>query len=105
MNYIRIGLGLALLALFMAACGPVGQSSSAGNVSAGRYASNGERIYFTATSANGPISYTGGPSGGMMGGRGMTLAPALPGSRGTRSAGVCRFADSLIRRFAYSLIC
>jgi cytochrome c oxidase subunit 2 len=61
----------ALLALLLAACGPVGQSSGPGDVSAGRYASNGERIYFTATSANGPISYTGGPSGGMMGGRGM----------------------------------
>jgi cytochrome c oxidase subunit 2 len=64
-----------LFALLSAACGPVEQNSGPGNISAGRYASNGERIYFTATSANGPISYTGGPSGGMI------LAPA-------RSAGV-----------------
>jgi cytochrome c oxidase subunit 2 len=71
MSYTRIGLGLALLALLLAACGPIGQNSGTGNISAGRYASNGERIYFTATSANGPISYTGGPSSGMMGGRGM----------------------------------
>lgn len=38
----------------------------------GRFASNGERIYVTGTSANGRISYSGGDfGGGMMGGRGM----------------------------------
>jgi len=58
------GFALLLLALAVAACGPLR--------SAGRYASNGERIYFTGTSANGRISYSGGDAGGgMMGGQGM----------------------------------
>lgn len=36
-----------------------------------QYQSNGERIYYTGTSANGPIRYNGGNVGGMMGGAGM----------------------------------
>ncbi len=61
----------ALLALLLVACGPVGR-----NIPAGRYASNGERIYFTGSSANGPISYTGGSFGGMMG-----RGPGMMGGR------------------------
>ena len=65
MNRKRVWWGLALLVLAVAACGPLGRG-------VGRYASNGERIYFTGTSANGRISYSGGSfGGGMMGGRGM----------------------------------
>ena len=61
MNRKKVWLGLALLALAVAACGPLGRS-------VGRYASNGERIYFTGTSANGRINYSGGDlGGGMMG--------------------------------------
>ncbi len=37
----------------------------------GNFRSNGERIYYTGTSVNGPISYRGGSFGGMMGGGGM----------------------------------
>jgi cytochrome c oxidase subunit 2 len=64
MNRKLFWWGLALLALAVAACGTLGRS-------VGRYASNGERIYFTGTSANGRISYSGGDTGGMMGGPGM----------------------------------
>ena len=54
--------GFGLIALVATACGPVRRS-------VGSYASNGERIYFSGTSANGRISYSGGDSGrGMMGG-------------------------------------
>ena len=58
-------LGLVLLALVVAACSPLGLGGS-------RYASNGERIYLTGTSANGRIGYSGGDvGGGMMGSQGM----------------------------------
>ena len=49
------------LGLLVAACGPLGRDGR-------RYASNGERIYFTGTSANGRLRYSGGDFGGMMGG-------------------------------------
>lgn len=58
----KVWLGFALFALVVTACAPLGRT-------VGRYASNGERIYFTGTSANGRISYSaGGFGGGMMGG-------------------------------------
>jgi len=61
-------LSLALLALAVAACGPVG-------LGGGGYASNGERIYMTGTSANGSIRYSGGNvSSGMMGGQRLACA-------------------------------
>lgn len=58
---------LALVALAAAAgCVPMGGLPGRGSERA-QFASNGERIYFTATSASGrPISYQGGPTGGMM---------------------------------------
>ena len=66
MKRSTVWLGLALLALVVAACSPLG-------LGRGRYASNGERIYVTGTSANGRIRYSGGDvGGGMMGGQGMT---------------------------------
>lgn len=67
MNRYWLGGGFVLLALVVTACNPLGWGRSALD----RYASNGERIYFTGASANGRISYSGGVSGGMMGGRGM----------------------------------
>lgn len=63
----QIWLGLALLALTVTACAPAGFT-----VDRGRFASNGERIYFTGAGANGRIGFSGGEfGGGMMGGRGM----------------------------------
>jgi len=63
-----IYLGLVVFVLVVTACSPLGWTGSA----SGRYTSNGERIYFTGTSANGRINYSdGGSGGGMMGGRGM----------------------------------
>ncbi|PIV26079.1 MAG: cytochrome C oxidase subunit II [Anaerolineae bacterium CG03_land_8_20_14_0_80_58_20] len=69
----QILLPMILLGLFAFACGifwPGGAALRA-PVSSWGYASNGERIYFTATNDDGEyISYTGGSSyGGMMGGR------------------------------------
>jgi hypothetical protein len=64
-------LGLALLAMAVTACGPLGLGVGRGGFPTGRYASNGERIYFTGTSAKGRVTYSGGDFGGMMGGRGM----------------------------------
>jgi hypothetical protein len=55
---------LGLVALVVSACGALGRDRR-------RYASNGERIYFSGTSASGRISYSDGDFGGMMGGRGM----------------------------------
>lgn len=57
---------LSGVGLLLSACmgfGPAGQSFTGGN-----YRSNGERIYYSGTSANNPISYSGGSFGGMMGG-------------------------------------
>ncbi len=60
-------LGIVLSGALLAACsfsgGMLGPGSS-------RFTSNGERIYFTATSDSGaPISYQGGPGDGMLMGR------------------------------------
>ena len=73
--------------LLLSACGVVGWGNFPGNpmtnqgggwFGSGNFASNGERIYFTATNDNGQrILYTGGPNfGGMMMGRGSNLACA-----------------------------
>jgi cytochrome c553 len=72
---MKVGLGLTLLALVLAACGPLGRG-------AGHYASNGERIYFTGTSANGRISYRGGNLGGGMMGVGQLACADCHGSDG-----------------------
>jgi len=71
----QLWLGLALLAMAVTACNPLGWGVGRGGFPTGRYASNGERIYFTGTSVNGHVNYRGGDFGGM------TRAPA-------RSAGV-----------------
>lgn len=57
-------------ALLVAACAPEGVGPFT------RFASNGERIYFTGTSANGPISYSGGDFS-PMNGRGMMRGISL----------------------------
>ncbi len=64
MRRYKVVGSLVALALLVAGCGPLGWGGSR----FGRYRSNGERIYFTGTSVNGPIRYRGGVSGGMMGG-------------------------------------
>ena len=63
---IRYGLLAVIVPLLLAACGSNGTAWGTG-----AFRSNGERIYFTATSERSTaITYTGGPasSGGMMGG-------------------------------------
>ena len=64
-------LPFGLLAQIMTACTPVGWGWSRGGILPGGYASNGQRIYLTGTSANGRISYTGGDFESMVGQRGM----------------------------------
>jgi cytochrome c oxidase subunit 2 len=62
------GLGMLVLGVLLTACtaGPGGMFGRGRD----RFTSNGERVYFTATSSSGdPISYEGGSSGGMMMGR------------------------------------
>ena len=79
----RKKIWLGLLILVVTACGPLEGAGSASS----RYASNGERIYFTGASANGRISYSGGDfGGGMMGGRGMM-------GGGQRACADCHGAD------------
>jgi mono/diheme cytochrome c family protein len=68
--------GLGLMALLAAACGPLGRSG-------GSYESNGERIYFSGTSANGRISYSGGDSGGGMMGRDQLACADCHGADGS----------------------
>ncbi len=78
-----LGSGLVFLALALTACTPLGWGW--GGLSSGGYASNGERIYFTGTSANGRISYSGGNVGGMMGGGQLACADCHgPNGRGGR---------------------
>ena len=61
------GLGLLAAASVLAsACGPFQDQGSRPGADR-RFSSNGERIYFTATSDSGrPITYEGGPAGGGM---------------------------------------
>jgi cytochrome c553 len=75
MNRKKIWLGLALLALAVAACGPLGRG-------VGRYAANGERIYFTGASASGRINYSGGDLGGGMMGSGQLACADCHGKDG-----------------------
>lgn len=74
----HIWIGLTLLALIATACVPPGRTVGQNEFARIRFASNGERIYFTGTSANGPINYSGGEFGrDMMGGRGMMASGGL----------------------------
>ena len=81
--------GFFIVSLLLAACvprlAPVGQGGTAWGQ--GAFDSNGERIYFTATSERGGrIAYTGGPGvGGMMMGGILTCASCHgPTGRGGR---------------------
>ena len=70
MRHVRWSIVVVLLALVVAACGNTARMGTAWGD--GAFGSNGERIYFTATSERGTeIDYTGGPNPGgmMMGGR------------------------------------
>jgi hypothetical protein len=71
---MKQGYAVLILALLLAACVPGGFVGPSQGVNT--FASNGERIYFTATSDRGTsITYTGGPAtGGMMMGGSLTCA-------------------------------
>ncbi len=60
--------------LFLAAC--MGLGAPTGRSIFGAYRTNGERIYYSGASANGPISYSG-VSSGMMGGGGGMMGSSL----------------------------
>jgi mono/diheme cytochrome c family protein len=70
-----VTIGALAFALLVAACAAEGVGPFT------RFASNGERIYFTGTSANGPISYSDGDFSPMAGrgmmGRGMMRGISL----------------------------
>jgi cytochrome c oxidase subunit 2 len=68
--------------LLLVACSPLVWNTGRGRVPFGRsISSNGERIYFTGTSVNGPIGYSASNFGGMMGGRGMMGRRGAMGGR------------------------
>ena len=84
---IANGFLAIIVTLLLAACASRPQSMEpSGTVwGTGAFGSNGERIYFTATSENGTeISYTGGPSsnGWMMGGGGHMACASCHGPDG-----------------------
>ena len=96
------GLALVILAsLFLAACGArlqPGMSPGTG-WGTGVFGTNGERIYFTATSDRGTaITYTGGPgsSGWMMGGGQATCASCHgpDGKGGVHAMGMMQTMDA-----------
>lgn len=62
---LRRSCGLVIAVLLLAACAPIVSGGTAWGP--GAFESNGERIYFTATSERGAsITYSGGPTSGMM---------------------------------------
>lgn len=72
-----------LAAATLAACGAMGPGMH--GVDQREFASNGERIYFTATNNAGDvIAYDGGPGGGMMGGSLACVSCHGPAGRGGR---------------------
>lgn len=88
---IANGLFAIIVTLLLAACAsrpqPAGSSGTAWGI--GAFGSNGERIYFTATSESGAeITYTGGPSsnGWMMGGGGRLVCASCHGPDGRGGA-------------------
>jgi len=64
----QVIIGASIAVLLLGCSSQSDRSSGEGTTwGVGSFDSNGERIYFTATSKRGtPISYTGGPSMGMM---------------------------------------
>ena len=100
---IANGLLAIIFSLLLAACAsrpqPAGSDGTAWGT--GAFDSNGERIYFTATSESGAeITYTGGPSssGWMMGGGGGHMACASchgpDGRGGVHSMGMMQVMDA-----------
>ena len=94
---------IVVTAQFRAGCAPFNRSVMSGGTTwgVGAFASNGERIYFTATSERGTaITYTGGPSsnGWMMMGGGGSLACAschgTDGRGGEHSMGMMQVMDA-----------
>lgn len=87
-KYLAVLASFLLLAALLAACFPRPAPSGYGTAwGGGAFQSNGERIYFTATSDRGdPITYTGGPNlGGMMMSGRLTCASCHgPSGRGGR---------------------
>ena len=98
---IASGLLAAIVTLLLAACAsrpePAGSSGTAWGT--GAFRSNGERIYFTATSERGTaITYTSGPasSGWMMGGGRLACASChgTDGRGGVHSMGMMQEMDA-----------
>ncbi len=95
-------LVLAILAsLFLAACGSRAQPGMSPGTGwgTGVFSTNGQRIYFTATSNRGTaITYTGGPgsSGWMMGGGQLTCASCHgpDGKGGVHAMGMMQTMDA-----------
>ncbi len=82
---ITKGLLVVSLAAVLAACASRSQTESSGTAwGTGAFASNGERIYFTATSERGtPLTYTSGPaSSGWMMGAGQLACASCHGPNG-----------------------
>ena len=99
---IIIALFLLMTTLLLAACGLVNRTTSPGGTGwgEGAFDSNGERIYFTATSDRGTdIIYTGGPTtnGWMMGGGGGLACASChgpDGRGGVHSMGMMQTMDA-----------
>ena len=86
-NIITIGLLAVIVALLLAACASRSPSMMGSGTAwgTGAFRSNGERIYFSATSERGTaITYTGGPAsnGWMMGGGGSLACASCHGTDG-----------------------
>ncbi|HLF02742.1 MAG TPA: cytochrome c [Anaerolineales bacterium] len=86
MSKILVAAGpLAAAALLLAACAsrPAPLRPGGTTWGVGSFDSNGERIYFTATSDRGTtITYTGGPTSGMMMGGGHLVCASCHGPNG-----------------------
>ena len=84
---IAIALLIVVTALLLAGCALSKKPTESGGTAwgAGAFSSNGERIYFTATSERGTkITYTGGPGSNswMMGGGGRLACASCHGTDG-----------------------
>ena len=95
------GILAVIITLLFAACAsrPESMGSNGTAWRTGAFGSNGERIYFTATSERGAaITYTGGPSssGGMMGGGQLACASCHGpnGQGGKHSMGMMQVMDA-----------
>jgi len=84
-KFIANGLLVVIVTLLLAACASRPQSAGSSGTAwgTGAFGSNGERIYFTATSEkNTNMTYTGGPSSGMMMGGGYLTCASCHGPNG-----------------------